>query len=111
MEEKILVEAINLKKYFKVGASQLHAVDGINFRIRQGTTLGVVSVSQKRHALGGTHFCPHARDRNSFPLISPWGQNLALNRALAAKRLAHSQRQISLYVSRPFAHVGWTGLF
>lgn len=42
MEEKILVEAINLKKYFKVGASQLHAVDGINFRIRQGTTLGVV---------------------------------------------------------------------
>src|SRR5699024_11271858 len=56
------------------------------------------SVSQKRHALGGTHFCPHARDRNSFPLISPWGQNLAPNSALAAKRLAHSQRQISLYV-------------
>src|SRR5699024_687657 len=24
--------------------------------------------------------------------------------------LAHSQRQISLYVSRPSAHVGWTGL-
>ena len=45
MEEKILVEAINLKKYFKVGASQLHAVDGINFRIRQGTTLGVVGES------------------------------------------------------------------
>ena len=45
MKEKILVEAINLKKYFKVGASQLHAVDGINFRIRQGTTLGVVGES------------------------------------------------------------------
>src|SRR5699024_7295454 len=41
----------------------------------------------------------------------PWGQNLVLNRALAARRLAHSQRQISLYVSRPSAHVGWTGLF
>src|SRR5699024_3705361 len=25
--------------------------------------------------------------------------------------LAHSQRSISLYVSRPSAHVGWTGLF
>src|SRR5699024_6587047 len=72
---------------------------------------GGISVSQKRHAPGGTHFCPHARDRNSFPLVSPWGQNLALNRALAARRLAHSQRQISLYVSRPSAHVGWTGLF
>ena len=50
------------------------------------------SVSQKRHALGGTHFCAQSRDRNSFPLIFPWGQNLAQNRALAAKRLAHSQR-------------------
>ena len=34
MEEKILIEAKNLKKYFKVGAnSQLHAVDGVNFKI------------------------------------------------------------------------------
>ena len=28
-----------------------------------------------------------------------------LNRALAARRLAHSQRQISLSVFRPYAHV------
>ena len=69
------------------------------------------SVSQKRHAPGGTHFCAQSRDRNSFPLVSPWGQNLAPNHALAARRLAHSRRQISLYVSRPSAHVGWTGLF
>ncbi len=68
-------------------------------------------MSQKRHALGGTHFCPQSRARNPFPLISPWGQNLALNHALAAKRLAHSQRQISLYVSRPYAHVIRAGLF
>ena len=34
MEEKVLIEAKNLKKYFKVGAnSQLHAVDGVNFKI------------------------------------------------------------------------------
>ena len=33
-----------------------------------------MSVSQKRHALGGTHFCAQPRGRNSFPLISPWGQ-------------------------------------
>src|SRR5699024_10099682 len=77
-----------------------------------------LSVSLKRHALGGTHFCAQSRDRNSFPLILlrlagfrgaqalakigalrqrrlaasstgraspplPWGQNRALNRALA----------------------------
>src|SRR5699024_6565211 len=35
-----------------------------------------------RHALGGTHFCAQSRGRNSFPLISPWGQNLPPNRAL-----------------------------
>ena len=46
MEEKILIEAKNLKKYFKVGASsQLHAVDGGNFKIKRGTTLGVVGES------------------------------------------------------------------
>ena len=46
MEEKILIEAKNHKKYFKVGAnSQLHAVDGVNFKIRRGTTLGVVGES------------------------------------------------------------------
>ena len=66
------------------------------------------SMSQKRHALGGTHFCPHTRGRNSLGcgalfllrpsqrackkqtaapaplrlfLPSPWGQNGALNRA------------------------------
>src|SRR5699024_7431656 len=37
---------------------------------------------RKRHALGGTHFCAQSRDRNSFPLIFPWGQNLPLNHAL-----------------------------
>src|SRR5699024_1240527 len=51
------------------------------------------------------------RPLDALGAAAPWGQNLALNRALAAKRLAHSQRQISLYVSRPSAHVGWTGLF
>ena len=47
MEEKVLIEAKNLKKYFKVGAnSQLHAVDGVNFKIKRGTTLGVVERSR-----------------------------------------------------------------
>lgn len=45
MEEKILVEAKDLKKYFKVGKHQLHAVDGVNFKIKKGTTLGVVGES------------------------------------------------------------------
>lgn len=45
MDEKTLIEVINLKKYFKVGSGQLHAVDDINFKIKKGTTLGVVGES------------------------------------------------------------------
>ena len=44
----------------------------------------------------GNPFLPAAQDRE--PRTRPCG-------------LAHSQRSISLYVSRPSAHVGWTGLF
>ena len=108
-----------------------------------------LSVSQKRHAPGGTHFCAQSRDRNSSwlrcpvfaapvaaglqkadrgpcsasavsaagsasasqSLVSPWGQNFAQNRALGPNGLAHSLRSISLYVSRPYAHVVRPGLF
>ena len=50
------------------------------------------SVSQKRHAPGGTHFCPHTRDRNSFPLGTKFGAEPRTR----PYGLAHSQRQISL---------------
>lgn len=43
---KNLVETVDLKKYFTVGANrQLHAVDGINLEIPEGQTLGVVGES------------------------------------------------------------------
>ena len=35
----------DLKKYFKVGAGMLHAVDGVSFEINEGETLGVVGES------------------------------------------------------------------
>ena len=44
MAENIL-EIRNLKKYFKVGAGQLHAVDDVTLSIARGTTLGVVGES------------------------------------------------------------------
>ena len=49
MEEKVLIEAKNLKKYFKVGAnSQLHAVDGVNFKIKRGTKVQFVYEELKK---------------------------------------------------------------
>ncbi len=45
MEIKVLIEVKDLKKYFKTSKGMLHAVDGINFKIKKGTTLGVVGES------------------------------------------------------------------
>ena len=40
-----LLEVQNLKKYFKVPAGTLHAVDDVSFKIEKGHTLGVVGES------------------------------------------------------------------
>lgn len=40
-----ILEVKNLKKYFKVGAGMLHAVDDVSFSVEKGTTLGVVGES------------------------------------------------------------------
>lgn len=45
MNEKVLIEVKDLKKYFKTSKGMLHAVDGINFHVKKGTTLGVVGES------------------------------------------------------------------
>ena len=45
-EEKVLIEAKNLKKYFKIDSKKtLHAVDDISFQIKEGETLGLVGES------------------------------------------------------------------
>lgn len=44
-ENRPLIETRNLKKYFKVKKSMLHAVDDINLTIEKGKTLGVVGES------------------------------------------------------------------
>ena len=41
MAENIL-EVKNLKKHFNTGKGLLHAVDGVNFEIKKGETLGLV---------------------------------------------------------------------
>jgi peptide/nickel transport system ATP-binding protein len=40
-----LLEVQDLKKYFKTNSGMLHAVDGINFSLEEGKTLGVVGES------------------------------------------------------------------
>ncbi len=45
MQAKTLLEVSNLTKYFKTPRGMLHAVEGVNFSIREGETLGVVGES------------------------------------------------------------------
>jgi peptide/nickel transport system ATP-binding protein len=40
-----MLEVKNLKKYFKTPRGNLHAVDGVSFKLEQGCTLGVVGES------------------------------------------------------------------
>ncbi|MCD4714855.1 MAG: ATP-binding cassette domain-containing protein [Clostridiales bacterium] len=42
---KVLIETKKLKKYFKTPYGKLHAVDGIDLIIKEGTTLGIVGES------------------------------------------------------------------
>lgn len=45
MNEKVLLEVKNLKKYFNVSGGILKAVDDISFQIKKGETLGLVGES------------------------------------------------------------------
>ncbi|MGB4610405.1 MAG: ABC transporter ATP-binding protein [Saccharofermentanales bacterium] len=42
---KVLLEVKNLTKYFTTPAGPLHAVDGVNFKVEEGKTLGIVGES------------------------------------------------------------------
>lgn len=42
---KTILEVQNLTKYFSTPAGQLHAVDGVSFKLEEGKTLGVVGES------------------------------------------------------------------
>lgn len=44
-DNNTILQVRNLKKYFKVGAGLLHAVDDVSFSIERGTTLGIVGES------------------------------------------------------------------
>ena len=45
MANKIILEVENLTKYFSTPGGMLHAVDGVNFKVEEGRTLGIVGES------------------------------------------------------------------
>ncbi len=62
MENDVILQVRNLKKYFKTPRGNLHAVDDINFSINRGETLGVVGESGcGKSTLGRTVIHLHER--------------------------------------------------
>ena len=45
MAGKTILEVDNLTKFFNTPGGQLHAVDGVSFKIEEGKTLGIVGES------------------------------------------------------------------
>ena len=45
MANKVILEVENLTKYFNTPGGLLHAVDGVNFKVEEGRTLGIVGDS------------------------------------------------------------------
>lgn len=93
-----LIEAIDIKKYFKVKGGQLHAVDGISFTINQGETLGVVGESGCGKSTLG---------RTVIRLIEPTdgeirfqGENIV---SCDKKRLLQLRREAAMIFQDPYA--------
>ena len=72
--------------------------------------LGVAACRKTTRFRGNPFLRAYARQKFLPPNI-PLGTKFDAEPCTWPCGLAHSQRQISLYVSRPSAHVGWTGLF
>src|SRR5699024_12747125 len=65
---------------------------------------------RKSDTLQGEPISACCAGQKFLPPGIPLGTKLSAEPRTRPCGLAHSQRSISLYVSRPSAHVGWTGL-
>lgn len=97
-EEKSILEIKNLKKYFKVGAGMLHAVDDVSFSIREGTTLGVVGESGCGKSTLG---------RSILRLIEPTSGEIIFNgeniTKVGRKRMKELRKEMQLIFQDPFS--------
>ncbi len=93
-----LLEVEHLKKYFKVGKSQLHAVDDISFTLEAGKTLGVVGESGcGKTTLGRSvlHLVPPTSGKIVFD-----GQDLSKP---TKKQLAEARNKMQIIFQDPYS--------
>jgi oligopeptide/dipeptide ABC transporter ATP-binding protein len=93
-----LIEANDLKKYFKTHNGNLHAVDGVSFSIERGQTLGVVGESGcGKSTLGRVTI--HLLEANSGSLSFEGKDISRLDRA----RLKHYRQDMQMIFQDPFS--------
>ena len=95
---KVLLEVKNLKKYFRVAAGLLHAVDDVSFTLEEGCTLGVVGES----GCGKT-----TMGRTILRLIEPTAGEIIFDGVdilrLNAAEMRHQRKEMQLIFQDPFS--------
>ncbi len=94
----VLLETVNLKKYFDTPAGKLHAVDDINFTIEKGETLGVVGESGCGKSTLG---------RTILRLVEPTSGKIIFNGkdicALTPKELKKARTDMQIIFQDPYS--------
>ncbi len=93
-----LLEVKNLKKYFRVAAGTLHAVDDVSFTIDQGHTLGIVGES----GCGKTTL-----GRTILRLIEPTSGEMVFGgkdlRKLGTREMRYMRREMQIIFQDPYS--------
>lgn len=93
-----ILEVKDLKKYFKVNAGTLHAVDGVNFKIEEGQTLGVVGESGcGKSTLGRVVL--HLLDNTGGQILYR-GEDIT---SVSREKLSQLRREMQIIFQDPFA--------
>jgi len=93
-----ILEVQDLKKYFRTPRGMLHAVDGINFKLEEGQTLGVVGESGcGKSTLGRTIL--HLLDSDGGKIIFD-GKDIT---QMTKKELKESRKEMQLIFQDPFS--------
>ena len=94
----ILLEVKDLKKYYKVPKGMLHAVDGVNFTLEKGKTLGIVGES----GCGKTTI-----GRTILRLVEPTSGSVIFDGVdipkLNTEELRHMRKNMQLIFQDPFS--------
>lgn len=93
-----LIEVRNLKKYFNTPKGQLHAVDGLNFAIEKGKTLGVVGESGCGKSTTGRTILRLNEPTDGEIIFE--GKNIV---DLSAKEMRHLRKDVQMIFQDPFA--------